>query len=121
MIRLFVVLVVGYFVLDAALLYGGIWDSQANPTEATVTLPSGQQLTGSMTRDWDQSFVIVAPNGQTRFTEYRAMAFPTPNHARSVWHHWRLMMAVVLPSLMLIAFVLSTFKPKYANEGATAR
>lgn len=74
--KLLIALVVWWYSMDAALLYGGIWDSQANPTEVVVTLPGGGQLAGTMTRDWNRNYVVTAPDGaEARFQAYDSLAY----------------------------------------------
>lgn len=98
--------------MDAAIVYGGIWDSQANPTpEVEAVLGNGQHITGALARDWQKNWVISTADGQVRFVDFQSMTFKAPEHVDGavvptlVIEHWRSVGPLMLVNVVLVAFV----------------
>ncbi len=106
--RILVGLVLWWYAMDAAIVYGGIWDSRANPTaNVEVVLANGSRLKGELRRDWDRSWLLaVADGSEVRFVDHQMMSFERPLKPHGFWEHWRSLMPVVFVSaafLMLVA------------------
>lgn len=58
--KILIATLLAYLLADAALLYGGIWQSMAHPTQnVTVTLErQSRPITGALSRDWDGQMVL---------------------------------------------------------------
>jgi len=101
--------------MDAAIVYGGIWDSQANPTlEVEAVLGNGQHITGALSRDWQKLWVISTTDGaEVRFAKFSMMTFKAPERVDGAFapsrviDHWRSVGPVMLVNLIFGAFVVA--------------
>lgn len=113
--RIVLAAVVWWYVLDAAIVYGGIWDSQANPTpEVETVLGNGQHITGALSRDWQKRWVISTVDGaEVRVADFAMMTFKAPEHVDGgsafsrVIDHWRSVGPMMLVNLLFGAFVVA--------------
>lgn len=97
-----------YLLLWASLIYGPIWDSQANPSEdAVVEFDGGTRATGSLSRNWDRSWRLVTEDGTVRdFESYQTMEIRRPDIERPFASQWRSVAPAVISCIGLIALAI---------------
>jgi hypothetical protein len=106
------VTVVGFWLLSLALKYGGIWDSQANPTlNAQVELKDGRVVEGSLSSGWDEQYILKSNDGtHIEFREFRVIrtsAPPKTETGHPLLRHWRGTVPVLIVGwVMAIAILL---------------
>ena len=102
-----------FFSCNTALHYGGIWNYQANPSNnVEIEFKSGTSLSGSLSRGWDNSFVLVKADGtRILFTEnvVSMISFKHPVTTYSFWESWRAWMPSVLVTAIFTLYMLSGF------------
>jgi len=106
--RVLVGLVFWWYAMDAAIVYGGIWDSRANPTpNVEVVLANGSRSKGELRRDWDRSWLLtVADGSEVRFVDHQMMSFERPLKPRGFWAYWRSLMPVALVGAAFLIFAV---------------
>lgn len=127
--RIVVAAVLWWYVMDAAIVYGGIWDSQANPApEVEAVLGNGQHITGALSRDWQKRWVISTPDGaEVRFADFAMMTFKAPERVDGAFapsrllDHWRSVGPVMLANLMFGAFVVAEIFRRNNKQKEEAR
>lgn len=97
-LRLGVIFIAWFLAMQMAIKYGGIWNSQANPTaNVTVTLKDGRSYKGALSREWRGTWQLAQAKGlHVRFDEdtYTVMSFQ-PTGIRPWEMHWRAWLPVV--------------------------
>jgi hypothetical protein len=85
--RMVLAAIVRWYAMDTAMLYGGIWASQAKPTrDVDVMLANGQHLTGLLMRDWQKLWVISTADGtEVRFVDFQMSAFYLTREQVAAW------------------------------------
>lgn len=111
-LRLFIGVVIAWFAMDAAIVYGGIWDSKAHPkANVEVQFDGGRRVTGTLSRNWDKSWSLVQSNGaEVNFTDYQVMTFDLPKSNAVAISHWRSMSPVAVVSFVFLGFLLWALK-----------
>ena len=107
--RTLIALVVWWFAASAAFEYGGIWHSRAHPKQGMVVLNNDQRITGTLTRDWENNWVLVdAEGGRYRFKDYKLMQMPFPQAGSGpgVFGSWRITLPVYFVSSVFLIFLL---------------
>ena len=117
--RLLVAAVVWWYAFYAAVVYGGIWDSQATPTKnVEVVLGAGKPLKGTLTRDWQKSWVLTSDDGgEVRFIDYQAMLFAKPQETRGFAQFWRAILPATVVNAGVLAFCFSGFFRRRKGAG----
>jgi len=95
-----------------AATWGGIWDCKENPKQnVTVGLESGEEVTGTLSCNWDKSRVIDVPEkGKIVFTKFNYMAWKMPedhlNENSSIFFpkFWR---SLLPPFLVMVILTFS--------------
>jgi len=107
--RAVIAFIVWWYAATTAFHYGGIWHSRANPKEGVVVLNNDQRIVGSLTRDWENNWVLDAEGGRYRFKDYKLMQIPFPQGANvpSVFGSWRMTLPVYLVSTLFLIFLLA--------------
>jgi hypothetical protein len=105
--RVLLAVIVWWYAIDAATVYGGVWDSQANPIEGgEVTFPNDERLVGTLKRDWDRFWVLTIPGGtEVRFVDYVRMSYKMPEQTRSFVSFWRSTLPVLLVSCAVLCLL----------------
>lgn len=117
LVRLAVVGVAWLIAMNLAIKYGGIWNSQANPTRGvTVQMRSGQVFEGTLNRSWDASWQLTSSETQKQITfddeAYLSMSFTPPTN-RPSWHaHWRAWGPVVAVCWACLIAILWPLRPQ---------
>jgi len=104
--RTLAVLVVWWCLVGPAATYGGIWERHVHQLPGiTIQFKDGSTLTGDLSRNFDQSWELLLPDGRSRLftpTEWVAMS-SSPNAQHSYFELWRSWLPVVALSALVIA------------------
>lgn len=92
--------VLAWYALSGAFYYGGIWESQANPTQGVrVQFSPGSDAEGALSRALTGEWILVVADGsELRFSEFRMMTYPPRQEQRTaiaaVAAQWRTLVPV---------------------------
>lgn len=109
-LRILVAGVIWWYSMAVAIEYSGIWDSQAKPrTGVEVSFSATQHITGTLTRDWQNSYVLASSDGKkVHFKDFQMMTSPIPSQS-NLLEHWRLLILPVFVSSLFMLVLISPF------------
>lgn len=112
LIRIIIAFVAWFYLSEAALTYGGIWQSQSNPTrDVQVQLQNGTTEVGSLQQTWARDWVLLKNDGSIsnlKDLSNVTLSFPVPSEVPDLWAFWRSWLPLALVSGATIFFVLFT-------------
>ena len=112
LIRIIIAFVAWFYLSEVALTYGGIWQSQSNPTrDVQVQLQNGTTEVGSLQQTWARDWVLLKNDGSIsnlKDLSNVTLSFPVPSEAPNLWEFWRSWLPLALVSGTTIFFVLFT-------------
>lgn len=112
LIRVIIAFVVWFYLSEFAVTYGGIWQSQSNPTpNVQVQLQNGAAEIGSLQQTWSRDWVLLKKDGSIsnlKDLSYVTLSFPVPSEVPDFWAFWRSWLPLALVSGATIFFVLFT-------------
>ena len=120
--RTVVALIIWWYASTAAVHYGGIWDSRAYPRQGVVVLNNGERITGSLTRDWENNWVMDdTEGGRHEFKDYRVMSIPFPQAGigAGVFRGWRITLPVTSVSTLFLIYLLFRTLPGRKHNAVT--
>lgn len=116
--------VVAWFAMEAAMVYGSIWDSRSNPTpNVEVTFSKDRRESGALSRNWDKSWQLVTVQSRViQFREFDMMTFQSQPADSSLITRWRSFVPATLVSVTFMLFILLSLKPAmvFRKHPATA-
>lgn len=109
--------VFAYYALSAAFNYGGIWQSQAEPSLVEVTLQGGIKASGALHMDWHGGMVLVKEDGhELHLQETLAITYlATAKTDRQSWPFR------VLAPVLAVVFVYLFWLYSILRSGAAIR
>lgn len=125
LIRVIIAFVVWFYLSEFAVTYGGIWQSQSNPTQnVQVLLLNGVAEIGSLQQTWSRDWVLLKKDGSIsnlKDLSYVTLSYPLPSEAPSFWAHWRTWLPLTLVSGATIFFMLFTGLLAFINQANNDR
>ena len=125
LIRVIIAFVVWFYLSEFAVTYGGIWQSQSNPTQnVQVLLLNGVAEIGSLQQTWSRDWVLLKKDGSIsnlKDLSYVTLSYPLPSEAPSFWAHWRTWLPLTLVSGATIFFMLFTGLLPFINQANNDR
>lgn len=120
LVRVIIAFVVWFYLSEFAVTYGGIWQSQSNPTQnVQVQLQNGAAEIGSLQQTWSRDWVLLKKDGSIsnlKDLSYVALSFPMPSEPPSFWALWRSWLPLTLVSGATILFILFTGLLPFINR-----
>lgn len=109
MLRVIVIMAVWWLAFGQATTYGGIWHSQAHPTQnVEVVFQSGEVVTGDLSRNWDNSWNLTHDGVARTFetSDWRVLRTQPGRSDASYWQMWRSWGPVALvTSICMVALI----------------
>lgn len=115
--------VLACYALGGAFHYGGIWESQANPTEGVrVHFEDGSVAQGALSRAFAGEWILAVDGGsELRFKEFRMMSYQPRKEQRTaiaaVAAQWR----TLVPVFLVIGLYLSWLYFVFGGPARTHR
>lgn len=113
---------VAWFAMEAAMVYGSIWDSRSNPTRnVEVTFSKDRRETGALSRNWDKSWQLVTDQGRViQFKEFDMLSIePNPKDVGPL-SHWRALMPVTLVAMAIMFAIFVNLMPMSLSKRSLA-
>lgn len=111
-IRIVIALVIWCFCVEAAITYGGIWQSQSSPTRnVSVQHDGGAIEVGSLQRSWSRDWTLVKSDGSTSNLKDLSrviVSIQRPDEAPGYWALWRSWLPMILVSV--VALLLTIYR-----------